>query len=102
MIMFPILLLHKCFFLQNENKSQDINIYINSPGGSITAGLAIYDTMQFVKCDAPLATFCLGQAYSMGAILMAAGTKGKRFSLPHTRIMLGTSLGAECKEPQLI
>ena len=73
-------------FLQNENKNQDINVYINSPGGSITAGLAIYDTMQFVQCD--VATFCLGQAYSMAAILLAGGTKGKRHGLPHTRIML--------------
>ncbi len=73
-------------FLQNDNKNQDINVYINSPGGSITAGLAIYDTMQFVHCD--VATFCIGQAYSMGAVLMAAGTKKKRYSLPHTRIML--------------
>ncbi len=73
-------------FLQNDNKNQDINVYINSPGGSITAGLAIYDTMQFVHCD--VATFCIGQAYSMGAVLMAAGEKEKRYSLPHTRIML--------------
>ena len=73
-------------FLQNENKNQDINIYINSPGGSITAGLAIYDTMQFVHCD--VATFSIGQAFSMGAVLIAAGTKGKRYGLPHTRIML--------------
>ncbi len=73
-------------FLQNDNKNQDISIYINSPGGSITAGLAIYDTMQFVHCD--VATFCIGSAYSMGAVLMAAGAKGKRYSLPHTRIML--------------
>ena len=73
-------------FLQNDNKNQDINVYINSPGGSITAGLAIYDTMQFVHCD--VATFCIGSAYSMGAVLMAAGAKGKRYSLPHTRIML--------------
>ncbi len=80
------LVIAQMLFLQNENKSQDINIYINSPGGSITAGLAIYDTMQFVKCD--VATFCIGQAYSMGAILIAAGAKGKRYSLPHTRIML--------------
>lgn len=80
------LVIAQMLFLQNENKSQDINIYINSPGGSITAGLAIYDTMQFVKCD--VATFCIGQAFSMGAILIAAGTKGKRYSLPHTRIML--------------
>ncbi|MFQ5964176.1 MAG: ATP-dependent Clp protease proteolytic subunit [Candidatus Scalinduaceae bacterium] len=80
------LVIAQMLFLQNENKNQDINIYINSPGGSITAGLAIYDTMQFVQCD--VATFCVGQAFSMGAVLMAAGTKGKRYSLPHTRIML--------------
>ncbi|MHC4197846.1 MAG: ATP-dependent Clp protease proteolytic subunit [Planctomycetota bacterium] len=80
------LVLAQMLFLQNENKSQDINLYINSPGGSITAGLAIYDTMQFVQCD--VATYCIGQAFSMAAILLAAGTKGKRFGLPHTRIML--------------
>ncbi len=73
-------------FLQKENKSQDINLYINSPGGSVTAGLAIYDTMQFVQC--PIATYCIGQASSMGAILLAAGTKEKRFALPHSRIMI--------------
>lgn len=80
------LVIAQMLFLQNENKSQDINLYINSPGGSITAGLAIYDTMQFVQCD--VATYCIGQAFSMAAILLAAGTKGKRFGLPHTRIML--------------
>ncbi len=80
------LVIAQMLFLQNENKNQDINIYINSPGGSITAGLAIYDTMQFVQCD--VATFCVGQAFSMAAVLIAAGTKGKRFGLPHTRIML--------------
>jgi len=80
------LVIAQILFLQNENKNQDINVYINSPGGSITAGLAIYDTMQFVQCD--VATFCLGQAYSMAAILIAGGTKGKRYGLPHTRIML--------------
>ncbi|MHC4453105.1 MAG: ATP-dependent Clp protease proteolytic subunit [Planctomycetota bacterium] len=80
------LVIAQMLFLQNESKNQDINIYINSPGGSITAGLAIYDTMQFVQCD--VATFCVGQAYSMGAVLMAAGAKGKRYGLPHTRIML--------------
>lgn len=80
------LVIAQILFLQNENKNQDINIYINSPGGSITAGFAIYDTMQFVQCD--IATFCIGQAFSMGAILLAAGTKGKRYGLPHTRIML--------------
>jgi ATP-dependent Clp protease, protease subunit len=73
-------------FLQFENKSQDINLYINSPGGSITAGLAIYDTMQFIKCD--IATYCIGQAASMGAVLLAAGTKGKRYALPHSRVMI--------------
>jgi ATP-dependent Clp protease, protease subunit len=80
------LVIAQILFLQNENKNQDINIYINSPGGSITAGFAIYDTMQFVQCD--IATFCIGQAFSMGAILLAAGSKGKRYGLPHTRIML--------------
>ena len=73
-------------FLQKENKSQDINIYINSPGGSVTAGLAIYDTIQFVHCD--VATYCIGQAASMGALLLAAGTRGKRHALPHSRIMI--------------
>ena len=80
------LVIAQILFLQNENKNQEISIYINSPGGSITAGLAIYDTMQFVQCD--VATFCIGQAYSMAAILVAGGTKGKRYGLPHTRIML--------------
>ncbi len=80
------LVIAQMLFLQNENKNQDINIYLNSPGDSITAGLAIYDTMQFVQCD--VATFCVGQAFSMAAVLIAAGTKGKRFGLPHTRIML--------------
>ena len=80
------LVIAQILFLQNENKNQEISIYINSPGGSITAGLAIYDTMQFVPCD--VATFCIGQAYSMAAILLAGGTKGKRYGLPHTRIML--------------
>ena len=73
-------------FLQKEHKNQDINIYINSPGGSVTAGLAIYDTMQFVHPE--VATYCIGQASSMGALLLAAGTKGKRFALPHSRIMI--------------
>ncbi|MGE3171217.1 MAG: ATP-dependent Clp protease proteolytic subunit [Planctomycetota bacterium] len=73
-------------FLQKENKSQDINLFLNSPGGSVTAGLAIYDTMQFVQC--PVATYCIGQAASMGAVLLAAGTKGKRHALPHSRIMI--------------
>jgi len=73
-------------FLQMEDVGKDINLYINTPGGAITAGLAIYDTMQFVKCD--VATYCVGQAASLGAILLAAGAKGKRFSLPNSRIMI--------------
>ena len=73
-------------FLQQEDPTKDINIYINSPGGSVTAGLAIYDTIQFIKPD--VATYCIGQAASMGAILLCAGTKGKRFSLPNSRVMI--------------
>ncbi|MBP7088012.1 MAG: ATP-dependent Clp endopeptidase proteolytic subunit ClpP [Candidatus Omnitrophica bacterium] len=73
-------------FLQMEDINKDINIYINTPGGAITSGLAIYDTMQFVKCD--VATYCVGQAASLGALLLCAGTKGKRFSLPNSRIMI--------------
>ena len=73
-------------FLQKDNRHQDIQVYINSPGGYVTSGLAIYDTMQFVQPD--VATYCLGQASSLGAVLLAAGTKGKRFALPHSRIML--------------
>ena len=73
-------------FLQSEDAEKDISVYINSPGGVVTAGLAIYDTMQYIKCDC--ATYCLGQAASMGAILLAAGTKGKRYALPNARIMI--------------
>lgn len=73
-------------FLQMQDQSKDINIYINSPGGSVTAGLAIYDTMQFVTCD--VNTYCIGLAASMGAVLLAAGTKGKRFALPNSDIMI--------------
>ncbi len=73
-------------FLETENRSQDINIYINSPGGSVTAGLAIYDAMQHVSCK--IATFCIGQAASMGAVLLMAGTKGKRHMLPNGRVMI--------------
>lgn len=73
-------------FLQKENKNQDINLFLNSPGGSVTAGLAIYDTLQFVQC--PIATYCIGQAASMGAVLLAAGSPGKRHALPHSRIMI--------------
>lgn len=73
-------------FLQKENRNQDISVFLNSPGGSVTAGLAIYDTMKYVQCD--VATYCLGQAASMGAILLSAGTRGKRFALPNARIMI--------------
>jgi ATP-dependent Clp protease protease subunit len=73
-------------FLQSENPKEDIHLYINSPGGSVTAGMAIYDTMQFVTCD--VATYCIGQAASMGAVLLTAGAKGKRYSLPNSRIMI--------------
>lgn len=73
-------------FLQMSDPKKDIHVYINSPGGSVTAGLAIYDTMQFVTCD--VNTYCIGQAASMGAVLLAAGTKGKRFALPNARIMI--------------
>ncbi|MCX5704795.1 MAG: ATP-dependent Clp endopeptidase proteolytic subunit ClpP [Candidatus Omnitrophica bacterium] len=80
------LIIAQMLFLQMEDAAKDINVYINSPGGSVTAGLAIYDTMQFVKCD--VATYCVGQASSMGALLLCAGTKGKRQSLPNSRIMI--------------
>ena len=80
------LVIAQILFLVSDNRNQDINIYINSPGGSVSAGLAIYDTMQFVQCD--IATFCIGQASSMGAVLLAAGTAGKRHALPHSRIMI--------------
>lgn len=78
-------------FLQTEDPDKDIHIYINSPGGIVSAGLAIYDTMQYVKPD--IATYCIGQAASMGALLLAAGTKGKRFALPHSRIMIHQPIG---------
>jgi len=80
------LVIAQMLFLQMEEKDKDINVYINSPGGSVTAGLAIYDTMQFIKCD--VATYCVGQAASMGAVLLAAGTRGKRFVLPNSRVMI--------------
>jgi len=73
-------------FLQNEDPDKDIHLYVNSPGGSVTSGLAIYDTMQFVKPD--VNTYCVGQAASMGAVLLSAGAKGKRYALPHARVML--------------
>lgn len=80
------LVVAQLLFLQSEDASKDVNVYINSPGGSVTAGLAIYDTMQFLKCD--VATYCIGQAASMGSVLLAAGTHGKRHSLPSSRIMI--------------
>ncbi len=80
------LVIAQLLFLQMEDKDKDINVYINSPGGSVTAGLAIYDTMQFIKCD--VATYCVGQAASMGAVLLSAGAKGKRFVLPNSRVMI--------------
>ena len=80
------LVIAQLLFLQMEDRDKDINVYINSPGGSVTAGLAIYDTMQFIKCD--VATYCVGQAASMGAVLLAAGKKGKRFVLPNSRVMI--------------
>lgn len=79
-------LVAQMLFLQSDDPKADIHLYINSPGGSITAGLAIYDTMQFVSCD--VATYCIGQAASMGAVLLTAGAKGKRFALPNARIMI--------------
>jgi ATP-dependent Clp protease protease subunit len=78
-------------FLESENPDKDISLYINSPGGVVTSGLAIYDTMQFVKCD--VSTICIGQAASMGAVLLAGGAKGKRFALPHARMMIHQPLG---------
>ena len=80
------LIIAQILFLMSDNKNQDINIYLNSPGGSVTAGMAIYDTMQFVPCN--IATYCLGQASSMGAVLLAAGTAGKRHALPNSRVMI--------------
>ena len=80
------LVVAQMLFLESENPDKDINIYINSPGGSVTAGLSIYDTMQFINCD--VSTICVGQAASMGALLLSGGENGKRFALPHSRIMV--------------
>jgi ATP-dependent Clp protease protease subunit len=80
------LIIAQILFLQMEDPDKDVSIYINTPGGSVTSGLAIYDTMQFIKPD--VNTYCVGQATSMGALLLAAGTAGKRFALPHSRIMI--------------
>lgn len=85
------LVVAQLLFLESENPDKDISLYINSPGGSVTAGLAIYDTMQFIKPH--ISTLCIGQAASMGAVLLAAGEKGKRFSLPHSRVMIHQPLG---------
>src|SRR5437867_5563067 len=80
------LIIAQLLFLQMTDPKKDIHLYLNSPGGSVTAGLAIYDTMQFITCD--VNTYCIGQAASMGAVLLCAGTKGKRFALPNARIMI--------------
>jgi ATP-dependent Clp protease, protease subunit len=85
------LIVAQLLFLESENPEKDISLYINSPGGSVSAGLSIYDTMQYIKPD--ISTICLGQAASMGAVLLAAGAKGKRYSLPHSRIMIHQPLG---------
>ncbi len=100
------LVIAQMLFLQMEDPDKDINIYVNSPGGTVTAGLAIYDTMQFVKCD--VNTYCIGQAASMGAVLLSAGAKGKRFLLPNARVMIhqpwggvqgaATDIGIQAKE----
>ena len=85
------LVVAQLLFLESENPDKDIHIYINSPGGSVSAGLSIYDTMQFIQCDT--STICLGQAASMGAVLLAGGTKGKRHCLPHSRMMIHQPMG---------
>jgi ATP-dependent Clp protease protease subunit len=85
------LIIAQMLFLASEDSNKDINMYINSPGGIVTSGLAIYDTMQYLKC--PITTICIGQAASFGAILLAAGDKGKRFALPNARIMIHQPLG---------
>lgn len=85
------LIIAQLIFLESEDSEKDINLYINCPGGLVTAGLAIYDTMQYIKPD--VSTLCMGQATSMGAVLLAAGTKGKRFCLPHARVMIHQPLG---------
>jgi ATP-dependent Clp protease protease subunit len=85
------LVVAQLLFLESENPDKDINLYINSPGGSVSAGLAIYDTMQFIRCE--VSTMCVGQAASMGAVLLAAGAREKRFCLPHSRVMIHQPLG---------
>lgn len=88
---FANLIIAQLLFLEAEDPDKDINVYINSPGGIVTAGLAVYDTLQYVKPD--IMTICIGQASSMGALLLAAGTKGKRFALPHARVMIHQPMG---------
>lgn len=85
------LVVAQMLFLESQDPSKDINFYINSPGGSVTAGMAIYDTMKYIKCD--VSTICIGMAASMGAFLLSAGTKGKRIALPHSEIMIHQPLG---------
>ena len=85
------LVVAQLLFLESEDPGKDINVYINSPGGSVTAGMAIYDTMNYIKCD--VSTICIGMAASMGAFLLAGGTKGKRFALPNSEIMIHQPLG---------
>lgn len=85
------LIVAQMLFLESENPDKDIHLYINSPGGAVTAGLAIYDTMQFIKCD--VSTMCIGQAASMGALLLTGGAEGKRYCLPHSRMMIHQPLG---------
>lgn len=85
------LIVAQMLFLESENPDKDIHLYINSPGGSVTAGMSIYDTMQFIKCD--VSTMCIGQAASMGALLLAGGAEGKRYALPHSRVMIHQPLG---------
>ncbi len=100
------LVVAQLLYLESENANKDIHLYINSPGGAVTSGLSIYDTMQFINCD--VSTICVGQAASMGALLLAGGTNGKRFALPHSRIMVhqpsagfegqATDIGIHAKE----
>ena len=85
------LIIAQMLFLEAEDQEKDINLYVNCPGGVVTSGLAIYDTMQYIRC--PVATICIGQAASMGALLLAAGAKGKRYALPNARIMIHQPLG---------
>jgi len=85
------LVVAQLLFLESENPEKDIHLYINSPGGAVTAGMGIYDTMQFIKPE--VSTICIGQAASMGAVLLAGGTKGKRYALPHSRVMIHQPLG---------